>query len=133
MFHKMETACVPDIYEPSNNKGIYVDMLQFTWPKAGLRCDCATRADKVYTTRTKFIAHIKTKGHRAWLNKLTENKANYYSKSRRLEVTNMNQQKIITRLSNDLENQVIINNALAHEIKSLKTPVEETMDLLLLD
>lgn len=128
----MDTACVPDTYEPANDNGTYVDMLRFTWPLVGLRCDCGTRTDKVYTTRSKFIAHAKTKGHRSWLTHLTSNTANYYSKSRRLEEINLNQRKIITKLSNDLAKEQIINAALAKEIRTLQTP-QLTQDLLSFD
>lgn len=129
----METICDPDMYEPSlNDDGTYVDMLRFTWPTAGLRCNCATRKDKVYTTRGKFTQHTHTQGHRSWLKNLTNNKVNYYNRFLKSEELVKAQQKIITELSNKIAQDSVIITALT-TMASRENLNVKTLDLLSLD
>lgn len=131
----MATICEPDTYEPTlNEDGTYVDMLQFTWPSSGFRCNCGTRKDKVFTTRGKFAQHTKTKGHEKWLNSLTNNKMNHYNECIRLEKINKEQQQMITKYTNEISQKEIIISALTRLVNiENSTPATQAVDLLTFD
>uniref|UniRef100_A0A6C0KBF5 Uncharacterized protein n=1 Tax=viral metagenome TaxID=1070528 RepID=A0A6C0KBF5_9ZZZZ len=114
----METVSDPDTYEPSLNKdGVYVDTLSFAWPLEGLRCNCGTRREHSYSSRSKFLAHTKTKGHRAWLVDLTNNKLNYYNRLVKSEETVKTQQLMLTELSNRIAQDSVVISALTNLVQ----------------
>jgi len=84
----MELILTPDVYEPSiDSNGNFIDKIPSWSPLKGkgMLCGCGSRKDKVYETITTFTAHIKTKAHRNWIEKLNANKVNLYMENSQLK------------------------------------------------
>ena len=63
----------------------------------------------IYTSTSKFSAHIKTKKHQKWLESLNYNKANFYVDLLKSQETINNQQKIIKEMEIKLQNKNIFS------------------------
>tara|TARA_A100000164_G_C21373405_1_gene525170 strand:+ start:91 stop:501 length:411 start_codon:yes stop_codon:yes gene_type:complete len=78
MNNEYEIIKEPELYIPEFNNGIYENYI----PKdlnSGYKCGCGARKDHVFKNETNFRKHFKTKKHESWLQKLNENKINYYN------------------------------------------------------
>ena len=127
---KMELVTEPDLYSPSiNDAGNYVDKIpSFNNIKHGLRCPCGSRKDKTYDTHSIFASHIKTKKHQSWLVDLNLNKTNFYLENISLKNTITNQQLIIAKMENDINNRTITIDYLTKQIVSNSTAVNDLLD-----
>lgn len=127
---KMELVTEPDIYSPSiNDAGNYVDKIpSFNNIKHGLRCPCGSRKDKTYDTHSIFASHIKTKKHQSWLVDLNLNKTNFYLENISLKNTITNQQLIIAKMENDINNRTMTIDYLTKQIVSNSTAVNDLLD-----
>ena len=68
-----------DLYEPGLNQegSLYVDQIpSFNNRPNGLRCPCNHHN---FTTKTGFSTHIKSTGHKRWLENLNANRVNYFT------------------------------------------------------
>jgi len=103
----MEITTTPDIYTPTIDSGSnYIDsVLSFTNIPNGIYCPCGTRKDKIYTSRTKFSSHIRSKGHILWLEKLNANKANYFVDCKKYLQTIKDQKILLEKQDNDITNK----------------------------
>jgi hypothetical protein len=126
----MELVTEPDIYSPSiNDAGNYVDKIpSFNNIKHGLRCPCGSRKDKTYDTHSIFASHIKTKKHQSWLVDLNLNKTNFYLENISLKNTITNQQLIIAKMENDINNRTMTIDYLTKQIVSNSTAVNDLLD-----
>jgi hypothetical protein len=126
----MELVTEPDLYSPSiNDAGNYVDKIpSFNNIKHGLRCPCGSRKDKTYDTHSIFASHIKTKKHQSWLVDLNLNKTNFYLENISLKNTITNQQLIIAKMENDINNRTITIDYLTKQIVSNSTAVNDLLD-----
>jgi hypothetical protein len=93
----MEISCQPDIYQPTCKNNTYVDCMPFTF-QHNIRCPCTPKITQVYKTSTAFKLHQKTTRHSNWLNRLNEDRANYYIQTIKLTEIKDSQQKIISQL-----------------------------------
>ena len=125
----MDLNLTPDTYTPGVDKqGNYVDSIPII--KNGLYCLCGSRKDKIYTTTSKFGAHIKTKKHKKWLEKLNDNKANFYVELLKAKDTISNQQKIIVDLENNLQKKNMTIDYLTEQLTNKPVVSTITYDLL---
>jgi len=126
----MELITEPDLYSPSiNDIGNYVDKIpSFNNIKHGLRCPCGSRKDKTYDTHSIFASHIKTKKHQSWLVDLNLNKTNFYLENISLKNTITNQQLIIAKMENDINNRTMTIDYLTKQIVSNSTTVNDLLD-----
>uniref|UniRef100_A0A6C0DKP5 Uncharacterized protein n=1 Tax=viral metagenome TaxID=1070528 RepID=A0A6C0DKP5_9ZZZZ len=126
----MELITEPDLYSPSiNDAGNYVDKIpSFNNIKHGLRCACGSRKDKTYDTHSIFASHIKTKKHQSWLVDLNLNKTNFYLENISLKNTITNQQLIIAKMENDINNRTMTIDYLTKQIVSNSTAVNDLLD-----
>ena len=126
----MELVTEPDLYSPSiNDIGNYVDKIpSFNNIKHGLRCPCGSRKDKTYDTHSIFASHIKTKKHQSWLVDLNLNKTNFYLENISLKNTITNQQLIIAKMENDINNRTMTIDYLTKQIVSNSTAVNDLLD-----
>jgi hypothetical protein len=119
--NKMDITLVPDIYTPSvDNNGNYIDNIPII--RNGITCQCGTRKNKIYDTNSKFTTHSKTKKHQKWLTILNQNKANYYVETIKMKELIENQQKIIARLENQLQNKSMTIDYLTKQLILQQTP-----------
>jgi len=122
----MDLQLEPELYAPNiDNTGVFVDHIPYIG--AGIRCPCCSRKDKVYTTRAQFASHIKTKAHVKWLQQVNDNKANLFIENVRLQDLVKQQQQIIAKLENDLQNKLLTIDYLT---KMLTQQNQKTVDLL---
>ena len=128
--HNMELVTEPDLYSPSiDDIGNYVDKIpSFNNIKHGLRCPCGSRKDKTYDTHSIFASHIKTKKHQSWLVDLNLNKTNFYLENINLKNTITNQQLIIAKMENDINNRTMTIDYLTKQIVSNSTAVNDLLD-----
>jgi hypothetical protein len=95
----MDLILTPDLYEPSiNDMGIFIDKIP-AWSclkGKGIMCSCGTRKNKVYETSGTFSSHLKTQGHKQWIENLNANKVNFY-------LENVQMKKIIHELRSVLD------------------------------
>jgi len=82
-----------DDYSPGvNNDGVYVDQIpSFNGRTQGIRCPCNNH---IFPSRQNLAIHIKTAGHKRWLENLNSNRANYFTELD-AERQTVRQQKII--------------------------------------
>lgn len=82
-----------DEYSPGvNNDGMYVDQIpSFNNRQQGIRCPCNNH---VFAARQNFAIHIRSGGHKRWLENLNSNRANYFTELD-AERQTVRQQKII--------------------------------------
>lgn len=126
----MDITTTPDMYTPSvDNNGNYVDHIPVI--KHGLFCPCGSRKDKIYENASKFSSHIKTKIHQKWLIILNDNKANYYMESLKYKEISENQQKIITRFEQQLQQKSLTIDYLTEQlVRNKNIPQNTNTDLL---
>jgi hypothetical protein len=126
----MDITTTPDMYTPSvDNNGNYVDHIPVI--KHGLFCPCGSRKDKIYENASKFSSHIKTKIHQKWLVILNDNKANYYMESMKYKEISENQQKIITRFEQQLQQKSLTIDYLTEQlVRNKHIPQNTNTDLL---
>lgn len=126
----MDITTTPDMYTPSvDNNGNYVDHIPVI--KHGLFCPCGSRKDKIYENASKFSSHIKTKIHQKWLIILNDNKANYYMESLKYKEITENQQKIITRFEQQLQQKSLTIDYLTEQlVRNKNIPQNTNSDLL---
>jgi predicted RNase H-like nuclease (RuvC/YqgF family) len=126
----MDISTTPDMYTPSvDNNGNYVDNIPVI--KHGLFCPCGSRKDKIYENASKFSSHIKTKIHQKWLVNLNDNKANYYVELLKYKEITENQQKIITRFEQQLQQKSLTIDYLTEQLVRNKNISQNTnTDLL---
>ena len=126
----MDITTTPDMYSPSvDNNGNYVDHIPVI--KHGLFCPCGSRKDKIYENASKFSSHIKTKIHQKWLLILNDNKANYYMESLKYKEISENQQKIITRFEQQLQQKSLTIDYLTEQlVRNKNIPQNTNTDLL---
>ena len=126
----MDITTTPDMYTPSvDNNGNYVDHVPVI--KHGLFCPCGSRKDKIYENASKFSSHIKTKIHQKWLLILNDNKANYYMESMKYKEISENQQKIITRFEQQLQQKSLTIDYLTEQlVRNKHIPQNTNTDLL---
>ena len=68
-----------DLYSPGMNQegNSYIDQIpSFNNKPTGLRCPCNQH---VFATRSSFVTHIKSTGHKRWMDNLNANRSNYFS------------------------------------------------------
>lgn len=121
----MSLAIQPDIYVPGvDDNGNYTDNipLQNIFINGGIKCPCGTRKDKIYSTKTQFLSHIKTKTHKEWLYQLSKEHLNYYSKLIKAEEVIHSQKIIIARLEQSISQKDVIINSLTEKITKLSIP-----------
>lgn len=102
----MEISCQPDIYQPTCTNNTYVDCMPFTFQN-NIRCPCTPKITQVYKTSTAFKLHQKTKRHSNWLNRLNEDRVNYYIQTIEKSETIHNQQLYISKL--EIKNEQLKN------------------------
>ena len=126
----MDITTTPDMYTPSvDNNGNYVDRIPVI--KHGLFCPCGSRKDKIYENASKFSSHIKSKIHQKWLIILNDNKANYYMESLKYKEISENQQKIITRFEQQLQQKSLTIDYLTEQlVRNKNIPQNTNTDLL---
>ena len=126
----MDISTTPDMYTPSvDNNGNYVDNIPMI--KHGLFCPCGSRKDKIYENVSKFSAHTKTKIHQKWLLNLNDNKANYYVELLKYKEITENQQKIITRFEQQLQQKSLTIDYLTEQlVRNKNIPQNTNTDLL---
>lgn len=126
----MDITTTPDMYTPSvDNNGNYVDHIPVI--KHGLFCPCGSRKDKIYENASKFSSHIKSKIHQKWLIILNDNKANYYMESLKYKEITENQQKIITRFEQQLQQKSLTIDYLTEQlVRNKNIPQNTNSDLL---
>ena len=128
----MSISLTPDTYTPSmDDNGNYVDSVPTI--KNGLYCLCGSRRDKIYENTSKFSAHIHTKTHQKWITILNQNKANYYVEVMKYKELTENQQKIITRLENQLHTKALTIDYLTEQLLHNKQKNMVVADLLDID
>lgn len=93
----MEISCQPDIYQPTCKNNTYVDCMPCTFQN-NIRCPCTPKITQVYKTSTAFKLHQKTIRHSNWLNRLNEDRVNYYIQTIKLTENNDSQRIIISQL-----------------------------------
>jgi hypothetical protein len=115
----MEISLTPDTYSPNvNSDGNYVDHTPVI--KHGIYCLCGSRQDKVYSSASKFSAHIKTQRHQKWLVDVNNNKANFFIEDEKNKVLINNQRKIIAQLENKIQIKIVIIECLTKQISGGK-------------
>lgn len=122
----MSITVQPDIYVPGiDDNGNYTDNLpsHSIFTNGGIKCTCGTRKDKIYSTKTQFLAHIKTKTHKEWLCQLSKEHLNYYSNLKKAEEVIHSQKIIISRLEQNISKQDVIINILTEKISKLNNSV----------
>lgn len=125
----MELSLEAELYTPSvNEKGIYIDFVSTI--KHGIRCPCSARKDKVYNTRSIFMAHIKTKTHAKWLEDMNNNRANFFVENVKLSELIKTQQQIISKLENEIQNKLLTIDYLTKQLTSIQNPLPTTINLL---
>ena len=125
----MSISLTPDTYTPSvDDNGHYIDSVPVI--KNGLYCPCGSRQDKLYENTSKFSVHIRTKTHQKWITMLNQNKANYYVEAVKCKELVENQQKIITRLENQLHTKALTIDYLTEQLLQNKQKNMVVSDLL---
>ena len=89
-----------DEYSPGvNNDGVYVDQIpSFNGRTQGIRCPCNNH---IFASRPNLAIHIKSAGHKRWLENLNSNRANYFTELDAERQTVRQQKIIIARLERE--------------------------------
>ena len=125
----MDIALTPDMYTPCVDiNGNYIDSIPVI--KHGLYCPCGSRKDKAYENASSFAAHIKSKAHQRWLFVLNQNKANFYVEMMKNKEIVENQQKIITRLENQVQQKIMTIDYLTEQLTRKVNQHYSNVDLL---
>ncbi len=124
----MDITLTPDTYAPSvNDNGDYIDRIPIIYN--GIYCICGTKRDKIYDNASKLSAHLKTKKHQKWLVSFNQNKSNHYVEMLKHKEMVDNQQQIITKLTNELQQKKLTIEGLTVELVTRIQP-QITFDLL---
>ena len=129
----MDVSLTPDTYSPSVGlDGNYIDNIPVI--KNGIYCLCGTRKDKVYDSRVKFSAHIKTVRHGKWLEDLNNNKANFYVELEKSKALVKSQRKIIAELEIKLNTKIVTIDCLTTQIANntcagINTEIGDLIDI----
>lgn len=123
-----EIALKSDIYSPGiDDNGNYIDVIINNYDfSSGLICNCG---NKTWYNKQSFKNHTKTKRHIEWLEKLNNNKMNYYNECCKLKETVANQQKIIQKYENENNKNLLIIRHLSEEIMNYKNNLNNHNDL----
>jgi len=125
----MEITIEPELYSPSIDEiGNYIDKIPSI--KHGIRCCCGSRKDKVYNNNSSFSAHIKSKTHQLWIEKINLNKTNYFVENENLKNTIQQQKLIIATLDKELQSSKTIIDYLQNQLRNNSASV---IDLLNFD
>jgi len=132
----MELAQQAETYVPCiGEDGRYIDVVPSasTFSLAGIRCACGCRNEKIYSSRAKFVSHIKTQVHKNWLRQMYLNNSNYYAKVQELEKVVQSQKIMIGRLEVEVKNRDVTIHTLisqfANKEKNVIVPIEDLLDL----
>lgn len=132
----MELAQQAEVYAPAvGEDGAYVDIIPSSsvFACGGIRCACGSRKDKIFTTRSQFVSHTKTKIHQNWLRQIFRENANYYAKVKELEKLVHSQKVMIGRLEVEVKNRDVTIHTLisqyANKEKNIDIPTENLLDL----
>ena len=125
----MDISLQPEFYKPSlDNNGNYIDSLLSFNMDAGIKCPCMPGRERLFTCKSKFNTHKKTKSHQTWLERMNSEKNNYYIENIKLKELIENQQKIIAQYDKEImkKNAIIEflsnkpnNNNICHETMNL--------------
>jgi len=126
----MNICLQPEFYKPSlDNNGNYIDSLLSFNMDVGIKCPCMPGKERLFTCKSKFNTHKKTKAHQTWLERMNSEKNNYYIENIKLKELIESQQKIIAEY--DIE--IMKKNAII-EFLSNKSAVHvlnhDTMNLI---
>jgi inner membrane protein involved in colicin E2 resistance len=114
----MELITETDIYYPSiDNDGKYVDRIpNFINIKGGLKCQCGTRKDKIYSNYAIFSQHLKRKMHQKWMESINLNRENYLVENSKLKDVIKQQRIHIAELEKTLNKRSLTIDYLSHEL-----------------
>ena len=106
----------PDTYVPKMdmNTQKYSDQYIYDFSN-GIICQCSSA--KVFYKRESFQNHWKSQRHKNWLIHLNNNAENYYQKCIEHEKTIKNQQQLLTKMQNELQEKMIIIHYLESSAK----------------
>jgi hypothetical protein len=91
-----------DLYEPGLNQegSLYIDqILSFNNRPNGLRCPCNNHT---FTTRTGFATHVKSTGHKRWMDNLNANRTNYFTELEAMKKLVREQKIMIAQFQRDV-------------------------------
>ena len=117
----------PELYIPEFINGIYSNHIP-TDLNSGYKCACGSRKNHIFNNELKFKKHFKTKSHQEWINKLNENKINYYNYYIENEKIIKSLKIIINQKDKELNKKTIEINKLKLELQTYINPC--TIDLL---
>jgi hypothetical protein len=114
----MELISESDIYFPSiDDNGIYIDRIpNFVNYSNGIKCQCGSRKDKVYTTYSKFSSHLNSKSHKKWIESINLNRENYLVENFKLNDVIKQQRIQIAELEKTLNKRSLTIDYLSHEL-----------------
>jgi len=117
----MELISESDIYFPSiDDNGIYIDRIpNFVNYSNGIKCQCGSRKDKVYTTYSKFSSHLNSKSHKKWIETINLNRENYLVENFKLNDVIKQQRIQIAELEKNLHKRALMVDYLSNEIQKL--------------
>jgi hypothetical protein len=95
----MELIVESDTYAPVlSESGKYEDCIPpFGGQITGYYCACGARKDKIYSSYSILMTHLKTKTHLKWIESLNLNRANHFVENQKLKETVASQRAIIAR------------------------------------
>jgi len=128
----MELISESDIYFPSiDDNGIYIDRIpNFVNYSNGIKCQCGSRKDKVYTTYSKFSSHLNSKSHKKWIEAINLNRENYLVENFKLNNVIKQQRVQIAELEKNLHKRALTVDYLSNEIQKLTINNSVTEDLI---
>ena len=128
---RMSLVTDSDYYSPGvNNDGIYVDQIpSFNGRTQGIRCPCN---NNTFAARQNFAIHIKSIGHKRWLENLNSNRANYFTELDAERQLVKQQKIIIARLEKEKSDLMRMVNTLS-AINNAATANENNVDLMNFD
>lgn len=115
--------------------GSYVDLIPSSsvFVSGGIRCSCGSRKDKVFTTRSQFVSHTKTKIHQNWLRRILLENANYFAQAQKLEKVVQSLKIMVGRLEVNVKNRDVTIQTLisqcAKKDKNIVVPTENLLEL----
>lgn len=131
----MDVAVTPDTYSPSvNERGDYVDYVPSIIH--GIYCPCNSRKGQVYSTKTKFKIHCKSKAHQKWLHEMNLNRKNHFIELIHAKELVENQKMIINQMEDKISKQSRTIDYLTEELlkyKNTANTYNQSVDLLGID
>ncbi len=126
----MNISLQPEFYKPSlDNNGNYIDSLLSFNMDVGIKCPCMPGKERLFTNKSKFNTHKKTKTHQTWLERMNSEKNNYYVENIKLKELIESQQKIIAKYDLELMKKKAIIEFLSNKSTSQDLN-HQTLDLL---